>query len=479
MKYAIVDIETTGGSYVRSKITEIAMVVLEEGKIIQTYESLVNPNVVIPSNITALTGISQAMVANAPSIDEVLPMLLRKLEGCVFVAHNVNFDYHFIKYAAELEGLSFNFPRLCTVRLSRKLLPGKFSYSLGNLCQQLKIPNQQRHRAMGDAMATAQLFQLLQQVDTQKFIQTSLKRNGGEALLPPNLERQVFEKLPKAPGVYFFHDKKGRVIYVGKAKNIKQRISTHFGSNSDSRKKQWFSEEVCDISYELCGSELVAYLRELHEIKYKWPKYNRALKKQSFNFGAYLYFDQHGYKRLSINKVKRNFKPLLYFNGMLAARAQLQILQEDFQLCPKLMGLQKSPAACYDLASKKCQGACQQIEAVTAYNNRFDEAIQAFSSQYDNYVLYTPGRTADEKGLVVVNNGRYMGYGFAKTALLPAAPYANFSEIVEFIQRYPHLPEVEGILGSFIQKPTENIIIHRPEQPYQFDVENIVAFSSP
>lgn len=218
--YAIVDIETTGGYAAANGIIEISVQVSDGSQIVETYETLVNPGQVIPRYIQALTGISNEMVQDAPRFEAVAEKVFTILQGNIFVAHNVNFDHSFVKNHLEAYGYSLQVKKLCTVRLARQIFPGFPSYSLGNICHALEIPMSDRHRAGGDAKATVELFHRMLQADAQGFIKASLLRNSKEQTLPPNVPKDHFEQLPNTPGVYYFQDGKGKVIYVGKSKPL-------------------------------------------------------------------------------------------------------------------------------------------------------------------------------------------------------------------------------------------------------------------
>ncbi|MEQ8244339.1 exonuclease domain-containing protein, partial [Fulvivirga sp.] len=294
--YAIVDIETTGGFAGKSKITEIAIVIHDGEKEVETYETLINPEQLVPSYITGLTGITQQMVDDAPVFADVAAEINDILSDKIFVAHNVSFDYSFVKRALESEGYMFNNKKLCTVRLSRQIIPGHRSYSLGNLCESLGIQIDNRHRAGGDAKATAILFRQLLEKD-EDTVRAALKHNSKETILPPNLPKAEFLALPESPGVYYFLDAQGEVIYVGKAINIKKRIISHFSGTSKNNRNQAIRNEIHHIDYELTGNELIALVLESQEIKRLWPKYNRSQKYIANQWGVYKYEDRQGYIR--------------------------------------------------------------------------------------------------------------------------------------------------------------------------------------
>ena len=287
VKFAITDIETTGNGIKGNRITEVCVIIVQDGKVIDEYSSLVNPSQAIPLYIESLTGINDEMVSSAPQFSEIADKIEKITKDCVFVAHNVNFDYNIIK--AEFSNLDREFKRkrLCTVRLTKKLIPGLFSYSLGNICTSINIPHIDRHRAKGDCDATVTLFQRCISLDPEfEVINQFLNQKTAASYLPPNFKSSDFEKLPVTTGVYFFKDKDGRPLYIGKAKNIKSRIKSHFQERSNRKYK--LMQETYSIDYELTGNELLALLRESELILKYYPKFNKAQKKSKQTVYAYL-----------------------------------------------------------------------------------------------------------------------------------------------------------------------------------------------
>ena len=301
MNYVIVDIETTGGSPKASKITEIAIYKHDGTNIIGEFSSLVNPEMKIPEFIVRLTGISDSMVASAPKFYELAKEIIEFTEGCIFVAHNVGFDYGILRHEFRTLGYDYRRPHLCTVRTSRYVIPGLESYSLGKLSRNLGIEIVGRHRAGGDALATAHLFTLLFEKDPdnlQKFIQQEVNPK----ILHPNLDLENLDEIPNKPGVYKFFNDLNQLIYIGKSKNIKKRINQHFtGIDVKSKKIQ---NEVFTVTYEETGSELIALLKESEEIKIHKPIYNRAQRKNIFNLALYVETDKKGYLNLKIQKTQ-------------------------------------------------------------------------------------------------------------------------------------------------------------------------------
>ena len=290
--YAIVDIETTGGYAANNAITEVAIVLYDGNHQVKRFESLVNPGIPIPSYVQTLTGITDSMVSDAPTFDDLAEEIYEMLDDAIFVAHNVNFDYSFLKYQLKASGFELKDRKLCTVRLSRKVFPGFPSYSLGNLCRQLGIDISNRHRAGGDVDATVRLFGKILISDTQGHVQAMLKVKSREQYLPMNLPAVQLDNLPMVPGVYYFHDQKGKIIYVGKAKNIRKRVCSHFSNNKPGKQKQEFLRNIYSVTHQTTGTELIAYLLECIEIKQRWPLYNRCLKRFEQTYGLYGIFGQ-------------------------------------------------------------------------------------------------------------------------------------------------------------------------------------------
>ncbi|HFB99298.1 MAG TPA: DNA polymerase III subunit epsilon, partial [Phaeodactylibacter sp.] len=302
-KYAIIDIETTGGRADRDKITEIAIVIHDGKKIIDQWESLINPERSIPYNITQITGITDGMVEDAPKFFEVAKKVVEMTEGCIFVAHNVRFDYGFIREEFRRLGFTYMRKQLCTVRLSRKAFPGLRSYALGNLINHFGIKVNARHRAMADTAATVEILEMIfQKEKSEEQVLDLINLGVKESKLPINITLEKLHELPEATGVYYFHDKNGTVIYVGKSINIKKRVVEHFTAKTDKAYK--LQQYVDDISYEITGSELVALLFESNEIKRLLPSINKAQRRRFFPYVLFEYENQNGYRCLSYAKVK-------------------------------------------------------------------------------------------------------------------------------------------------------------------------------
>ena len=447
--YAIVDIETTGGYAENHRITEIAIYHHDGIRITDSFRTLVNPERNIPYYITGLTGITSDMVMTAPSFKEVAADIYKRLEGKIFVAHNAHFDYSFLKKELEEVGISWSSKKLCTVRLSRKIIPGLRSYSLGSLSESLGIQIVDRHRAGGDAEATVKIFDQLLRRDHDQYILKTLKKNSGETILPPNLPKEEFDRLPAIAGVYYFHNAHGDVIYVGKAINIKKRIAGHFTGDAREWSRSRIRNEIHHISYELTGNELIALILESQEIRRLWPKYNQAQKFRVEEWGIFDYEDRNGYRRFSVNIIARGSRPLKRFNSKGTAWNFLWEKVRSFDLCPKLSGLQLAKGLCFEYQTGKCHGACMGTECVSAYNSRVERAIESFQGQGGSVAIIGRGRNIEEQSLVLVERGTYVGYGFFEKH----NTISDFESAKLFVKRSPETPTVQSLINGYVTNP--------------------------
>ncbi len=444
MKFAIIDIETTGGTSYNSKITEISIFIHDGENIIDEFHTLVNPKQAIPRYIVGLTGITDDMVAHAPTFEEVSNKIDEITADCIFIAHNVNFDYSFVRDEMKNVGIDFKRKKACTVRLSRAVFPGFPSYSLGNICANLGIDISDRHRAEGDARATVKLFELILAHDTDDLVKKAVNVRSKEATLPPHLPKQVYEDLPSETGVYYFHDEDGKIIYIGKAVNIKQRIYSHFTGGKGA--KLSFLQSIHDISYTVTGSELAALLLESDEIKKHLPKFNRAQRITGSFYCLYNYTDQTETQRLVVGKKANNLSAVMMFKSFDTARNYLYEMVEKYELCPKCCGLEITNKACFSYQLKKCRGVCAGTESIEDYNERVGEAIRFMRGETGDKIIVDRGRHREEKCIVVIKEGAYKGFGYVSfdTQLM------NVDEALDHITQYADNNDVQRILRAWV-----------------------------
>lgn len=410
--YAIVDIETTGGSSRIEKITEIAIFQHDGEKITEEFVTLVNPERNIPYFITNLTGITNEMVENAPRFFEVAKTIIELTEGRTLVAHNAKFDYSFIRQ--EFKSLGYNFRRslLDTVTLGRKLIPGHRSYSLGNICKDLGIMINGRHRAEGDALATVRLFEMLLEKDRENTGRYSgLMKNTRLSKLNPNLNVEKINTIPEEPGIYYFYNEKGDLIYIGKSRNLQQRIRTHLSNNTTNRAME-MRDLIADIDWEVTGSELIALLMESSEIKKNKPVYNRAQRRTGFQWGIFSFNDKNGYINFNYGKLDCDDNPVSVFTGKERAKSMLMSLVEKYELCQKLTGLYETNGPCFHYHVGICMGACCGKEPPDSYNERARKAAEEFVFTRRNFFIIDKGRDEEERSAIKVVNGKYSGFGY-------------------------------------------------------------------
>ena len=452
-KYAIVDIETTGGRASRDKITEIAIVVHNGQEVLETFETLLNPEAVIPYGITELTGISNDMVNTAPKFYEVAKKIVELTEGAIFVAHNVRFDYSFIQEEFRRLGYTYTRRQLCTVRLARKVFPGYKSYSLGNLILAMGLSAGERHRAMGDTIATVDLFEriLAQSGAESREVKKMVNLGVRESKLPKNFSIEKLHSLPEACGVYYFHDENGDVVYVGKSLNIKKRIAEHFSNQTEKAAK--LQARVDDVSWEVTGSELVALLKESHEIKAMRPEINRAQKVREYPFVIHWYENQAGYLCFDVAKVnaktRKKLNLVASYPDQAHAKGWLKGVQKRFNLCLRHCHLEDRNGPCFDYHLKQCFGACIGEESPESYNERAQNALLALDESLleKDFFLVDRGRTLDENAVVLVEEGEYKGYGYVNLAEVAAN---DIEELKECIAPFESNPEVKRIIRRFL-----------------------------
>lgn len=455
MLYAITDIETTGGTIATTKITEIAIYLHDGHNVLNSYSSLVNPEQSIPPFISRLTGITNEMVAEAPKFYEIAKAILLFLEEAIFVAHNVGFDYNVLRQEYKSLGYDFRKSHFCTVRSSRIILPGHTSYSLGKLTTALDIPLNGRHRAGGDALATAHLFTLLHQKtegDLNRFIQKEINPKQ----LNPSLDLSKIETLPPYTGVYYLHNSENELIYIGKSKNIKSRVKQHL-KNVSSAKAIKLQAEIAAIKHELTGNELIALLKESEAIKEVLPKYNRRLRKERSSFGLYSYYDGKDYLNLMVDKISsKTTPPHTMFENKKDANNFLDQLCETNQLCTKLVGRSTGNGSCFSYQVKQCNGACLGIEAPDEYNERVNNVLKQLNYFAQSFFIVEQGRTKQELALICIKNGAYIGYGFVQQPQLNK----DISDWLKLIIPKKENKDVKQIIQSYLHKKVAPKIRH-------------------
>lgn len=349
------------------------------------------------------------MLVTAPKFYEVAKRIVEITEDCIVVAHNSEFDYRILR--TEFSRLGFEFKRktLCTVELAKIIMPEQESYSLGKLTRALGIPVSDRHRASGDALATVKLFKILLAKDLNKHIIQDTVKAEPTYKMATNL-KTIIEDLPSITGVYYLHDTYGKIIYIGKSKNIKNRVNQHFTSSNPKSKKM--QNQVAAVTYEATGSELVALLKESAEIKRNKPSFNRAMRRNLFTHALYSFTDENGYLNLQIGSSDGRKKAITTFSNYQSGKQFLFKAVENFKLCPKLVGLDTAKKSCFKYQINECEGACMEEESATDYNLRVHELIANNSYDNQDLIIIDKGRAIDEHSVLLIEDGIFKGLGF-------------------------------------------------------------------
>ena len=473
MKYAIVDIETTGLRPSRNRITEIGIVLFDGKEILETFTSLFNPDQRLPAGISEMTGITQDMLDEAPRFYEEARRIAELTEGAIFVGHNVRFDYSFLVEEFKRLGYSYRRQKLCTLQLMRKYFPGLPSYSLGRLIRQFDIRVKARHRALDDALATTQLLQLILEKESEpeaEFIR-SHRRNS---MLPEHWDIDYLNSLPEACGLYYMTDAEGQVLYVGKSVNIRKRIIQHF--NQKTTKAARMQRLVHQLHWELTGNELMALLLESKEIKRLSPPLNRAQRHKTYTKAIHLYENAKGYLCLQVVQAElqkqRDFsfqklpwkkistekeQIIAEFPTASQARRFLQRLAAEHDLCSRLCGLEKGNGPCFAHQLKRCAGACCGKERPPAYNQRLQQALDELLTKQNQtrFALIEKGREEDEHCLILVKGGHPLGYAYLHQDELDNA----LKNPEEYVTPLPLHPENRGILFRYLQKNEKEMLL--------------------
>ncbi|MCC6600712.1 MAG: GIY-YIG nuclease family protein [Crocinitomicaceae bacterium] len=435
MLFAITDIETTGSYASGNSITEIAICLHDGHNVLHSFSSLVNPGIPVPRFISTLTGITDEMLRDAPAFSEIACEVYRLLSDAVFVAHNVNFDHSFIK--AELETLGYRWrpKKLCTARFARKAFPGLRSYGLAHLCRELNIVNRSPHRALGDTLATVELFERSLQTAGEEMLMQMISQRNSDAFLPNHISEDEYHSLPEKVGVYYFYDNRGKPIYIGKAVNIKKRVHSHFRDAQGNKRLQDFLREIHRIDFHLTGNELIALLMEDAEIRKYWPRYNSAQKKKANKFSVFEYIDQRGYLRLGINKVSTSISPVKTFTSIHIAQRWVKKLGEENSIDMRLLGF---PGTSDDM-----------LPAKEVHNELLANVLSSYKTGAGNFIFYSTGRKEGEYAFVLVKEGELRGFGY-----IPGEVQISSPDILEnWLQRVPPSETNTSVMRSFIENP--------------------------
>lgn len=442
--FAIIDIETTGLDPKKDKITEIAIMVHDGLSVVERFATLINPERSIPAHISRITGINDAMVKDAPRFFEVAKKILDLTRDRIFVAHNVEFDFRFVQEEFKSFGYAFKRDKLCTVRLSKKLLPKRKSYSLGRLCESLSIPLLGAHRASSDAEATAQLFTYLMQLKSAHPVYKHQDLDTINTGRVAKIQEYILKKLPEVTGVYRFLNKNREIIYIGKSNNIRQRAIQHY--NAKDKKTRRMIGEIYNVEWEETGSELIALLLESEEIKRFKPPFNRARKRDLFSYALESYFNENNILNLRIVTREACSDPIKTFHTWISARSFLNQWFDEGLACPKYCGFFDHDGPCFNFQIKKCKGICCDQDSIESYNQRLTDAIALQKGNRNDLILEEPGRNMHEVSFVLLEKGKFCGYGYANKE--------SFQKNLEYLKArvipFQYYPDADDLIQAFL-----------------------------
>ena len=379
--FVFVDIETTGGSHFTSRVLEVGVVRVENHQVVATYKQLLHPDERIPPFITKLTGITNEDVEDAPRFAQIADELAEILDGAVFVAHNVRFDYAFLKMEFERLGANFRPSLLCTVRMSRKLFPQYRTHKLADLIARHSLNAPARHRAYDDAHCLWQFYQLCLGEFDLDTLEGAIKAQLSSQALPSHLDAAQVAALPDGPGVYVFEDADGAPLYVGKSVTVRRRVMSHFAADYGRGAELKLAQAVRQLRAIPTHGELSALILESDMVKDLQPHYNRQLRQKELMTLVLRDTTPEGYATIRLADA-REISPeeaqelLALYTTQGRAKRSLQSMVEKYRLCPKLLGLEKTKRACFLTQLGKCDRACEGAQAPAEYNERFDYAFE-------------------------------------------------------------------------------------------------------
>ena len=377
-RLAYVDLETTGARPTRDRITEIGILLVDDGVVSGEWSSLVNPGVPIPTQIQHLTGISNQMVADAPEFPALAESLLSLLEGRVFVAHNVRFDYGFLRNEFRRLGCDIRYPALCTVKLSRQLEPQHKRHNLDSLIARHGLHMDSRHRALDDARVLPELVASLTRSHGWPAVESAMLKQLRRSSLPPHLDLERIDQIPRAPGVYLFYGGEDALLYVGKSVDLRSRILSHFSDDHRNDREMRIAQQVRRIDWIETAGELGALFREADLIKQRQPIHNRQLRYSRSLFCIDWASESARPPRI-IDSKQAGLQQRDNLFGLFKSRSQalktLRQLAEEHELCHKLTGLERGKGACFARQLHKCRGACVGEESELQHRLRLMQAL--------------------------------------------------------------------------------------------------------
>lgn len=380
--YLVLDLETTGGNPVSDRITEVAAVRVDEGREVARWSTLVDPGTRIPPFIASLTGISDAMVAGAPSFAQIAPRLLELLEGAVLVAHNARFDHGFLKNAFERLQIDLRVRSVCTVRLSRRLYPQHQGHGLDALVRRHGLQSIARHRAMGDVdLVLAWLRLASLELGPERVRHAAQELLGGGSSVPPHLET-VLRDIPESPGVYLFYGAAAQPLYIGKSVRLRSRVMAHFQADHKAGRDMRLAQETRRVEVRRTAGALGALLLESRLVKQMQPVHNRRLLRKSPPCGWRIDDDAAArplVRLVDIDAVEPADLGRTYgvYRSARTARQGLLELAAAHGLCQRVLGLESGSGRCFASQLGQCAGACCGQEDPARHRLRVELALAA------------------------------------------------------------------------------------------------------
>lgn len=420
-KMVLLDCETTGGKSTHHRITEIGLLVVEQGQIIEKWQTLINPERLVPSGITSLTGITNEMVKSAPTFADISDTLLQKLTDRVLVAHHARFDYGFLKREFNRIGINYQSKPLCSVKFSRLMYPQYKKHGLDYIIKRFKLNIENRHRAMDDALMIYGFFLKSTQIHQDHEIHSACQQLLKEHTLPSKIRRSDVDCLPKTPGVYYFYDDKHTLLYVGKSINIKQRVLNHFSQDHKNHKDLKMSRSIASIGYDRTVSDFGAQILESHQVKALKPLYNSQLRRLRKLFRLSVEMHHRGFlypviKVVEVDEAQSMAKERFgLFRSPKHAKNKLSQLADHYFLCYQILGLEKGPingeSHCFRYQLKRCLGVCCSQESFEQHNQRLSMALSEHQQKvwpFDDAILIEErGETPDQQQFHLINQWIY------------------------------------------------------------------------
>jgi DNA polymerase III subunit epsilon len=472
---AIVDVETTGSRPTRDRLIEIGILRVEQGKLVQSFSSLINPRQNIPPDIGAVTGVRLQELSKAPPFRDIKDQILELLKGCTFVAHHVRFHYGFIKNEFKRVGISYGTKCLCTARLSRILFPNQGRHDLDDIVERFGFEATQRHGPLDDARVLWRFIQAVQSRFPRTLLERALEILRTGSSFPPQVGASTVNLLPKGTGVYLFHGPDDSTLYVGKSVNVRKRVLAHFSQDHTCAKGIEMCQQVADIKAIQTSGEITALLLESRLIKQLQPIYNRRSRICKRLVVLKELENGHGYHTVRVEHLKA-ISPielpriLAIFRSLRQAKNFLWAAVKDLALCPKILGLEKGRGSCFYSQLHHCGGACVGAEAAAAYNVRFAEV---FATQrikpwpFSGPILFQERNANDAEGEVFlidqwcfVNSSRFDDYGQLR---LFDAEYVFDYDSYKILSRYLLTPKGAIRLKTITSSEMRYILDHFSE----------------